>query len=315
MTPNGQSAKALEALKLSKVHRDFWGRPKQRALEDFDLAMDPGRCVGLVGPSGSGKSTVLKLAAGLQRPSSGAIRIFGQDPRKPGARCRIGYMPQELAFDLDLNPVQALDLSGRMIGLNRRDRKRHARTLIDRVGLQGDHHRRCRELSPGLRRRLGLARALLGEPELLLLDHPSAGLDPLGRLDLKAQLKALRDQGTAILMVVEWRSELDKLAHDVHVLYKGRTVTRGEIVELTSRPDLAEITARKLTEDKLEALHREIEKAGGEVVSLRPPQESLETFFQRIFRSPKRRSKRAVSRLTTKRPLNHPRLSEDLSQP
>src|SRR5438034_4609691 len=190
----------IETRALSKTYRDFWGRPKVRALKALDLEIKRGEVFGLLGPNGSGKTTTIKLLLGLLFPTEGQALIFGKDATDVSKNQRIGYLPEESYLYRFLNAEETLDFYGRLFDLAPDVRRRRAAELIEKVGLKNDRKRTLREYSKGMRQRIGLAQALINNPDLVILDEPTSGLDPLGTRWMKDLIVELRNQGKTIIM-------------------------------------------------------------------------------------------------------------------
>src|SRR6185295_760214 len=189
----------IETRALSKTYRDFWGRPKVRALKALDLEIKRGEVFGLLGPNGSGKTTTIKLLLGLLFPTEGQALIFGKDATDVSKNERLGYLPEESYLYRFLNAEETLDFYGRLFNMSAKVRRDRANRLIAMVGLQGARRRQLKEYSKGMTRRIGLAQALINEPDLILLDEPTSGLDPLGSRDMKDLIVKLRQEGKTVL--------------------------------------------------------------------------------------------------------------------
>ena len=195
----------VEARNLSKTYRDFWGRSKKVALKPLDLEIRQGEIFGLLGPNGSGKTTTMKLLLGLIFPTSGEAVVFGKDATDVSKNDRIGYLPEESYLYKFLDAEETLDFYGRLFDMPPDERKRRADALIEMVGLGRDKKRQLREYSKGMTRRIGVAQALINDPELVLLDEPTNHLD----MDMRQALTiALQEFGGAILLI----------SHDRHLL-------------------------------------------------------------------------------------------------
>src|SRR5947209_9884955 len=198
---NGQGREVIvETRNLSKVYLDFWGRQKKQALRSLNLHIDRGEVFGLLGPNGSGKTTTIKLLLGLLFPSEGEALVFGKPGTNVQKNERIGYLPEESYLYRFLTAEETLDFYGRLFDLKPAVRKQRAQQLIDIVGLAADKKRILKEYSKGMRQRIGLAQALINDPELVILDEPTSGLDPLGTRWMKDLIVELRDKGKTILM-------------------------------------------------------------------------------------------------------------------
>jgi len=190
----------IETRNLSKVYRDFWGRSKKVALRPLDLEIRRGEIFGLLGPNGSGKTTTLKLLLGLIFPTSGEAFVFGKPATDVSKNGRIGYLPEESYLYKFLDAEETLDFYGRLFGLPPEERARRAAALIEMVGLTHDRTRQLREYSKGMTRRIGVAQALINDPELVLLDEPTSGLDPIGTREMKDLIIDLKKRGKTVIM-------------------------------------------------------------------------------------------------------------------
>jgi ABC-2 type transport system ATP-binding protein len=282
----------IQSENLTKVYTDFWGRPKHRALEELNLAVEEGQIYGLLGPNGSGKTTTIKLLLGLIFPTKGSLTIDGLPPSNNESRRNVGFLPEESYFYDFMNADQTLEFFGRLFGMPRRERRRRSRELLEWVGLEDDRKRKLREYSKGMRRRVGLAQALFNDPRLVILDEPTSGLDPLGHRDVKDKLKELRDQGKTILLSSHLLADIEDVCDQVHVLHQGKTIRQGSLAELTNKANEFDLTIKSLNEEMLQAIAAAISEKGGVVLSSQPSRETLEAFFVRIFRADKRRSER-----------------------
>ena len=174
----------VEAQNLTKVYRDFWGRQKVRALKALDLEIRKGEIFGLLGPNGSGKSTTIKLLLGLLFPTSGRALVFGQDATEVTKNEKVGYLPEESYLYKYLTAEETLDFYGRLFDMPTSTRRERIDALIEQVGLTWAKRRQLKEYSKGMTRRIGLAQALINDPDLILLDEPTSGLDPIGTREM-----------------------------------------------------------------------------------------------------------------------------------
>lgn len=280
---------------LTKVFTDWLGRPRRTALADLTMRFaDPG-IYGLLGPDGSGKSTTLHLCLGLLRPTAGTVSILGGDPGDARLRARIGFLPEHLDLPDFLTAEEAVTLGGRLYGMPRSELRKKAPELLEWVGLKDQRGLPVGELARGARRRLGLARALVHDPDLLLLDEPVAGLDPLGHRELKERLRDLRNRGTSILLASHMLADIEDICDQVHILFHGKTVTKGRLRELTRVHGIHEFRTKGLSTDAVDAVRSLILEQGGRLDVDEAGRETIETFFIRLFRNP-RRSSRQVTR-------------------
>ncbi|MFM7133636.1 MAG: ABC transporter ATP-binding protein, partial [Planctomycetota bacterium] len=199
-TDTSQQERIVDAVGLTKTFSDFWMRATARAVDGIDFHIDRHEIFGLLGPNGSGKSTTIKMILGLLHRTRGKLVVFGRDPSDVEVKRRIGYLPEETYLYRFLNPEETLDYYGKLFGLDRRTRRRRTGELLDMVGLSQVAHRQAGEFSKGMARRLGLAQALVNDPELLILDEPTSGLDPIGTRQVKDLILELGRRGKTILL-------------------------------------------------------------------------------------------------------------------
>jgi ABC-2 type transport system ATP-binding protein len=220
-------AAVLEVRDLRKRYRarDPW------AVQGVTFALEPGRAFGLLGPNGAGKSTVVKTIVGLTRADSGTVTVFGLPPTDYAARAQVGYVPEDPDFLKFLRADEVLDYFGRLIGLTAGDRRRRAAEALEWSTLAGER-REVRHFSKGMKQRLGLAQAILGRPKLLILDEPTADLDPIGRRDVRELIIGLKAQGTAVLLNSHLLSEVERVCDRVGIMAHGRILAEGPLQEL-----------------------------------------------------------------------------------
>ena len=205
--------------------RDPW------AVEDVSFNLQSGQAFGLLGPNGAGKSSVVKIITGLSRPDEGSVSLFGSSPLDPAARSRLGLGPEDPAFPKYLRPDEVLDYFGRLLGLSAAERKRRIPEVLEWCSLAGER-RQVRQFSKGMKQRLGLAQAILGSPDLLILDEPTADLDPVGRRDVRALIQGLKERGTTILLNSHLLSEVERVCDRVAIMSRGRILKEGPMEEL-----------------------------------------------------------------------------------
>jgi len=260
------------------------GPAPRSALAEIDLRLPPGSSLGLVGPNGAGKSTLLALAAGLERPSAGRVRIFGRDPRDPGgrgtppARSRIGYLPETDAFPLELGAARALELCAALSGLERPLRRTRVPAMLERVGLAGARGRLA-TFSRGMRRRFGLAQAFVHEPDLLLFDEAASGLDAAGTLVFAELLEEARARGASVVTCSHEPAELGAGLDALAVLCDGRLVAHGPVEELVGDRG-ARLEVEGLDAPALDALADEIARRGGTLTGRAPSRAALLALYR-----------------------------------
>lgn len=280
MVVKGPSGNIVEAVGLTKVFSDFWFRAKARAVDGIDLEISQNEIFGLLGPNGSGKSTTIKLILGLLRKTSGRLAVFGKDPSDVSIKKRIGYLPEETYMYQYLDARETLDYYGKLFGLDHRIRKRRVEELLEMVGLTQVAHRKVGEYSKGMARRIGLAQALINDPDLLILDEPTSGLDPLGTRQVKELLQDLGKRGTTILLSSHLLSDVEDVCDRMVILYGGKIRAEGTASELLSDAEHTVIRIPKVGEDAITAVENTLEKyAGVHIEKIESPRQRLEDFF------------------------------------
>ena len=265
---------------LTKVFKDFWGRPKAKAVNNVDFEVKRGEVFGLLGPNGSGKSTTIKMLLGLLYPTKGHIEVFGHSPRHVATKSRIGYLPEESYLYRYLDSKETLDFFGNLFNLNTPERRKRADQLIEMVGLNNARSRQVGEFSKGMQRRIGLAQALINDPDLVILDEPTAGLDPIGCREIKDLIVALAKRGKTIILSSHLLSDVEDVCDRVVIYYGGRIQAQGTLQELLVEPDVTRITSpvlKRETMDKVLGTIRSEIKDGS--VTIDNPTQNLESYF------------------------------------
>lgn len=278
------SGVVIETRNLNKIYRDFWGRKKVHALKSLDIEVRRGEIFGLLGPNGSGKSTTIKLILGLLFPTSGRVLVFDKDASETQKNERIGYLPEESYLYRFLNAEETLDFYGRLFNMSAADRKRRVNELIQMVGLQAARQRQLREYSKGMARRVGLAQALINDPDLVLLDEPTTGLDPIGTREMKDLILALRDQGKTVLLCSHQLADVQDVCDRVAILHQGELKELGRVSDLLKVQDITEVHARGLSEEAKQEITEVIRRHGGELQSIDNPTATMEDLFLNIVR-------------------------------
>ena len=285
----------VETRNLSKVYRDFWGRQKVRALKALDLTIHRGEVFGLLGPNGSGKTTTIKLLLGLLFPTTGRALVFGRDATDVSKNERIGFLPEESYLYRFLNAEETLDFYGRLFDMPPEVRRQRARELIHEVGLDNDKRRQLREYSKGMTRRIGLAQALINDPELILLDEPTSGLDPLGTRWMKDLILKLKARGKTVLMSSHLLADVQDVCDRIAILHQGELKELGRVDALLKLRDVTQIQAEGLSDAARQEIRDVIERHQGRVLEMDNPTTTLEELFLTIVRDsqarPGRRTK------------------------
>lgn len=282
---NPQSNEVVIAVRgLTKVFKDFWGRPKARAVDNVDFEVRRGEVFGLLGPNGSGKSTTVKMLLGLLYPTKGHIEVFGHSPRHVATKSRIGYLPEESYLYRYLNSHETLDFFGNLFRLPAHERGQRSEQLLEMVGLSQTRTRAVGEFSKGMQRRIGLAQALINDPDLVILDEPTAGLDPIGCREVKDLILALARRGKTVILSSHLLSDVEDVCDRVVIYYGGKIQAMGTLKELLATPDVVRITTpvlgRETMERALEIIRKDI--TDGDKIKIDNPTQNLESYFLEV---------------------------------
>lgn len=275
-----ESENIIEAVGLTKVFKDFWGRPKAKAVNGIDFKVKKGEVFGLLGPNGSGKSTTIKMLLGLLYPSKGALQIFGKSPRDVKTKQRIGYLPEETYLYKYLDAHETIDFFGSLFQLSGAEKKKRTQQLIDMVGLKSAGKRAVGEYSKGMARRVGLAQALVNDPDLVILDEPTSGLDPVGCREVKNLIKTLASRGKTVILSSHLLADVEDVVDRVIVLYGGQVRAQGTTDELLLVENKTKIVTPKMSKEVLDKVLKILnEEYSQEEMELSHPRMDLESFF------------------------------------
>ena len=269
---------AIETLSLTKVFADLWGRDKVCAVNDLSLKIKYNEVFGLLGPNGSGKTTTLKMLLGLLHPTKGKSIVLGGDASDTKINCRIGFMPEESYLYRYLNARETLDFYGRLFGLNSQVRKTRTEVLLDMVGLKAVASRPVGTFSKGMARRIGLAQALINDPDLLILDEPTTGLDPIGTRQIKDLILQLAKRGKTILLCSHLLADVEDVCDRIAILYGGRIQSEGKVRELLQQSDKMQITTGAISDQAINKIKQIVENEQVPC-SIATPMDKLESFF------------------------------------
>ncbi len=276
---------AVEANGLTKVYKDFWGREKVTALDDLNLTIPRGEVFGLLGPNGSGKSTTIKLLLGLIFPTRGTARVLGSPAGNTVINERIGFLPEESYLYKFLNGEETLRFYGKLFKIPRKELNRRVPLLLDKVGLDPQSRKRkLREYSKGMARRIGLAQALINDPDLILLDEPTTGLDPIGTREMKDLIVSLKEQGKTVILCSHLLADVQDVCDRITILFKGKMQTLGEVRDLLQVKDITQIEARGLSAGQIEEVRQFMARLGAQNAAITHPTTTLEDLFVRVVR-------------------------------
>lgn len=279
------NSEAVRAENLTKVYKDFWGRPKVTALDGLNLTIHRGEVFGLLGPNGSGKSTTIKLLLDLIFPTRGKATVFGRSPSDPSVKEKIGFLPEESYLYRFLNGEETLHFYGRLFKIPRKELNRRVPELLDVVGLDAKaRKRKLREYSKGMARRIGLAQALINNPDLVLLDEPTTGLDPIGTREMKDLIVSLKQQGKTVLLCSHLLADVQDVCDRIIILFGGRTQTLGKVQDLLQVRDITQIQTQGLDDSKLAELREFVKRLSPNGIEITHPTTTLEDLFIRVIR-------------------------------
>lgn len=280
MSDAAQPDSVIVAEHLSKIFRDFWRRPKVAAVQDVSFEVRRGEVFGLLGPNGSGKSTTIKMILGLLHPTRGRLRVLGRSPRDVKAKARVGYLPEESYLYPYLTSEETLDFYGKLFDLDRRERAERIGQLLEMIGLQHARRRAVGEFSKGMARRIGLAQALINDPDVVMLDEPTSGLDPIGCRQIKDLILTLARRGKTVLLSSHLLADVEDVCDRVAILYNGRVQALGSIRELLEERTRSRIVLPpELPHDVMQRVLAGLREVLGREPDVEHPRKDLEQFF------------------------------------
>jgi len=269
---------AVETFSLTKIFSDWWGRDKVYAVDDLNLRIHYNEVFGLLGPNGSGKTTALKMLLGLLYPTKGRALCLGGSGADPKISARIGFLPEESYLYRYLNARETLDFYGRLFGLPSKVRKMRIEALLDMVGLKAVANRPVGTFSKGMARRIGLAQALINDPDLLILDEPTTGLDPIGTRQIKDLVLELKKRGKTVLLCSHLLADVEDVCDRIAILYGGKIQAEGHVKDLLLRTNKKQITTGDISDTAVERIKQLIQDEQADCV-VTSPMDKLETFF------------------------------------
>ncbi len=289
---------AVETFSLTKVFSDWWGRAKVYAVEDLNLQVRYNEIFGLLGPNGSGKTTTLKMLLGLLYPTKGKAVVLGGNGADPRINAHIGFLPEESYLYRYLSARETLDFYGRLFGLPAKVRKMRIEALLDMVGLTAVAARPVGTFSKGMARRIGLAQSLINDPDLLILDEPTTGLDPIGTRQIKDLIVLLAKRGKTILLCSHLLADVEDVCDRIAILYGGTIQSQGNVKQLLQQSDKRQITTGPISDVALERIKRIIrgENSHFDIVE---PMDRLETFFIKTVADAQRQERATSGAVST----------------
>ena len=279
----------IQIRNLTKTYRDFWGRKKVQALNSLSLDVHKGEVFGLLEPNGSGKTTTMKLLLGLLFPTEGEISVLGKPASDVSKNERIGYLPEESYLYRFLNAEETLDFYGRLFDISAEVRKQRTNELIELVGLQHARRRQLKEYSKGMTRRIGLAQALINDPDLILLDEPTSGLDPEGSQEMKKLIENLRDRGKTVVMCSHLLGDVQDVCDRIAILYNGELKELGRVDDLLKEQHETQLVTSHLDEAAVDEIKAVLDKHGASLKTCGHPTSSLEELFMKTIQRSKDR--------------------------
>ena len=264
---------------LWKVFRDFWLRPRVHALRGIDLRVNEGEVFGFLGPNGSGKSTTIQILLGLQFPTRGKVSVLGSDPGSVECKKRIGYLPEDSVFYPFLTGREMLTLCARLSHVPASERDHRVEELLDMVGLGAAADREIGDYSKGMQRRIGVAQALIHDPDLVILDEPTNGLDPIGVRQVKDWIRGLKKRGKTILITSHLLADVEEVCDRVSILYGGKVQDEGDVQQILEHQDRSEWLTQSPGKNQRQALEKAFADQGVEIYSVDSSRRSLEDKF------------------------------------
>ena len=280
---NGHAAAppVLELRGVTKTFRDFWLRPRVRAVQDVDLSVARGEVIGLLGPNGSGKTTTIKMILGLLHPTAGKIAVLGKRPDDVKLKHRVGYLPEESNLYRFLNAEETLDFYGRLFRIPGPERKGRVASLLDMVGLTAARFRPVGEYSKGMQRRVGLAQALINDPDLLILDEPTTGMDPIATRQIKDLISRLKERGKTVVLCTHLLGEVEDICDRLVIMYAGRVRAEGTVDQLLTVDGRQQVSVSggPMDEASVGRLRAALADQGRDVEAVTAPRQKLEALF------------------------------------
>lgn len=269
----------IKADGLTKIFRDFWHRPVVRAVNAVNFEVFPGEIFGFLGPNGSGKSTTLRMILGLLKPTAGILRVFGVPPQDVNSKSKIGYLPEESCLYPFLTARETLMFYGSLFNIAPAALKERVNQLVEMTGLQYTARRRVGEFSKGMLRRIGLAQALINDPDLIILDEPTSGLDPVGCRQVKDLILTLAERGKTILISSHLLADMESVCRRVAIMSNGNIIVQGSLSELLENIAVCRFCVQAADGEQIRAILQFLRLQTGVSARMDHPRKTLEQFF------------------------------------
>jgi ABC-2 type transport system ATP-binding protein len=283
--PMAETQPAVEIRDLVKDFKTSFRRQPLRAVDGVSIRIMPGEVYGLIGPNGSGKSTTMKALLGLVAPTSGNCAIFGKDSLKVDSRNEVGFLPENPYFYKHLSGAETLRFYGRLCGIGGKQLAERVNELLALVDLEGARDRRIGGYSKGMLQRIGLAQALIQEPRLVILDEPTAGVDPVGSRQIRDLILKLRERGITVFLCSHLLEQVQEVCDHVGIIFRGRMIREGRLEDLISIEDQTDIVLKDATPELLARISELVSKTPGtSIVRTGKPRTTLERLFLREIR-------------------------------
>ncbi len=273
---------AISIQNLTKVYPIPFKREKVTAVKDLSLAVEPGQVYGLLGPNGSGKSTTMKIVLGLVSPTAGRTEIFGRDSATVESREDVGFLPENPYFYKFLTGAETLAFYGKLCGLGGAKLRERTKELLALVGLENAADRRLGGYSKGMLQRIGLAQAMVQEPRLLVLDEPTAGVDPAGSREIRDLILDFKKRGITVLLCSHLLGQVQEICDRIGILHQGVLVREGRLEDLISIATQTELVIENASPALLASINEQTAASGARLVTRRQQQVTLEEYFLKV---------------------------------
>ena len=277
------------AITIQNLTKEFtppsiFQRGKITAVRDLSLTVEAGHVYGLLGPNGSGKSTTMKIVLGLVTPTSGRTFIFGKDSRDVESREAVGFLPENPYFYKFLTGKETIVFYGKLCGLGGKMLEQRTKELLDLVGLEDAKDRRVGGYSKGMLQRIGLAQALVQEPRLLVLDEPTAGVDPTGSHEIRDLILKFKERGITVLLCSHLLSQVQEICDRIGIMHRGSLIREGQLDDLIAIENQTELVLENVSAEVLADIRSRVTAAGGRIAGEGRPQQNLERYFLDVTR-------------------------------